>query len=132
MTHDEWPSATTNHERHKGSEAALGRSHVYQRAKHAKGISLAPGIVPKEPSRCAWRPAAHRHQTTQSRLWEAFGGVYPDFDGIDAADERRAGRGSPRLVWLYTASRATGIDRLRPERDSMLNFIPFTRLFIRI
>ena len=33
-------------------------------------------------------------------------------DGIGAADERRAGRGSPRLVWLYTASRATVIDRL--------------------
>ena len=35
-----------------------------------------------------------------------------DSDGIGAADERRAGRGSPRLVWLYTASRATVIDRL--------------------
>ena len=37
-------------------EAALSRSHVYQRAKRAKGISLAPGIVPKGPSRCARRP----------------------------------------------------------------------------
>ena len=35
------------------SEAALGRSHVYQRAEHAKGISLAPGIVPKGQSRGA-------------------------------------------------------------------------------
>ena len=57
------------------SEAALGRSHVYQRAEHAKGISLAPGIVPKGQSRRARRPAAHRHQTPQSRLWEAFGEV---------------------------------------------------------
>ena len=31
-------------------DALAGRSHVYQRAKHAKGISLAPGIVPKGPS----------------------------------------------------------------------------------
>ena len=45
------------------SEAALGRSHVYQRAEHAKGISLAPGIVPKGQSRRARRTAAHRHQT---------------------------------------------------------------------
>ena len=56
-------------------DAPAGRSHVYQRAKHAKGISLAPGIVPKGPSRRARRPAAHRHQTTQSRHWEAFGEV---------------------------------------------------------
>ena len=35
--------------RHRESsrEAASGRSHVYQRAKHATGISLALGIVPK-------------------------------------------------------------------------------------
>ena len=34
-------------------------------------------------------------------------------DGIGAADERRAGRGSPRLVsGLYTARQATVIDRL--------------------
>ena len=57
------------------SEAALDRSHLNQRAKHAKGISLAPGIVPKGPSRRARHPAAHRHQTPQSRLWEAFGEV---------------------------------------------------------
>lgn len=55
----------------------------------------------------------------------------PDYDGIDAADERRAGRGSPRLVWLYTASRATVIDRLRPDAR-LYAFLPFTRLFIRI
>ena len=56
-------------------DAPAGRSHVYQRAVHATGISLAPEIVPKGPSRRARRPAAHRHQTPQSRLWEAFGGV---------------------------------------------------------
>ena len=35
--------------RHRESsrEAASGRSHVYHRAKHATGISLAVGIVPK-------------------------------------------------------------------------------------
>ena len=44
-------------------DASAGRSHVYQRAEHAKGISLAPGIVPKGPSRRARLPAAHRHQT---------------------------------------------------------------------
>ena len=56
-------------------DASAGRSHVYQRAERAKGISLAPGIVPKGQSRRARRPAAHRHQTPQSRLWEAFGEV---------------------------------------------------------
>ena len=56
-------------------DAPAGRSHVYQRAEHATCISLAPGIVPKGPSRRARRPAAHRPQTPQSRLWEAFGGV---------------------------------------------------------
>ena len=34
-------------------EAASGRSHVYQRANHAPGISLALGIVPKA------HPGAH-------------------------------------------------------------------------
>ena len=56
-------------------DASAGRSHVYQRAERAEGISLAPGIVPKGQSRRARRPAAHRHQTPQSRLWEAFGEV---------------------------------------------------------
>ena len=59
-------------------DASAGRSHVYQRAEHAKGISLAPGIVPKGQSRRARRPAAHRHQplwALQSRLSEAFGEV---------------------------------------------------------
>ena len=47
-------------------DASAGRSHVYQRAEHAKGISLAPGIVPKGQSRRARRPAAHRHQTLKA------------------------------------------------------------------
>ena len=58
------------------SEAALGRSHVYQRAKHAKGISLAPGIVPKGPSRRARRPAAHRHQTPLGAPKPTSGGFW--------------------------------------------------------
>ena len=58
------------------SEAALGRSHVYQRAEHAKGISLAPGIVPKGQSRRARRPAAHRHQTPPGAPKPTSGGFW--------------------------------------------------------
>ena len=45
-------------------DALAGRSHVYQRAKDAKGISLAPGIVPKKA-----HPGAHgarRHTVTKT------------------------------------------------------------------
>ena len=58
------------------SEAALGRSHVYQRAEHAKGISLAPGIVPKGQSRRARRTAAHRHQTPPGAPKPTSGGFW--------------------------------------------------------
>ena len=57
-------------------DAPAGRSHVYQRAKHAKGISLAPGIVPKGPSRRARRPAAHRHQPPPGAPKPTFGGFW--------------------------------------------------------
>ena len=58
------------------SEAALGRSHVYQRAERAEGISLAPGIVPKGQSRRARRPAAHRHQPPPGAPKPTSGGFW--------------------------------------------------------
>ena len=57
-------------------DASAGRSHVYQRAEHAKGISLAPGIVPKGQSRRARRPAAHRHQTPPGAPKPTSGGFW--------------------------------------------------------
>ena len=53
-------------------DTSAGRSHVYQRVEHAKGTSLAPGIVPKGQSRRARRPAAHRHQTLKADFGRLF------------------------------------------------------------
>ena len=49
-------------------DTSAGRSHVYQRVEHAKGTSLAPGIVPKGQSRRAHgaRRRTYRHQTLKA------------------------------------------------------------------
>ena len=57
-------------------DASAGRSHVYQRAERAEGISLAPGIVPKGQSRRARRPAAHRHQPPPGAPKPTSGGFW--------------------------------------------------------
>ena len=85
-------------------DAPAGRSHVYQRAVHATGISLAPGIVPKVPSRRARRPAAHRHQIPQSRLWEALAGCDVAVSGKQSG---LTGRSTP-IHDAYAWARAMG------------------------
>ena len=69
-------------------DASAGRSHVYQRAEHAKGISLAPGIVPKGQSRRARRTAAHRHQTPPGAPKPRGGLLFPWFTEEDRAPNR--------------------------------------------
>ena len=78
------------------SEAALGRSHVYQRAERAEGISLAPGIVPKGQSRRARRPAAHRHQPPPGRSKADFGRLLARcHEAVSGKQSGSTGRSTP-------------------------------------
>ena len=68
--------------RERSREAASGRSHVYHRAKHATGISLAVGIVPKAHTGAhgARRRTVYEEKPVgglelQNRHWEAFSEV---------------------------------------------------------